>query len=200
MSPRHKVSVSVSMGFLLLVGWFVAANGWRLLLTVLVAATMHELGHCFALRCFGGAVHRLHIGIFGMVLEVDSFRLSYGRELCCVLAGPATNALCVFFAAFLWENPPLLFMGANTVLCLFNLLPIRPLDGGRALELLLTWTLGQRAGEWGSRVIGACGSTLLAGGVLWLMWCSGGSLWLLPAAAGFLGIAWQESFGKYRFL
>ena len=38
-------------------------------------------------------------------------------------------------------------VGANLVLCLFNLLPIRPLDGGRALYLLASWAAGPAAGR-----------------------------------------------------
>lgn len=49
-----------------------------------------------------------------------------------MLAGPAVNLLCalVLGGAHAWVAA-----GAHLSLCLFNLLPVRPLDGGRALYL-----------------------------------------------------------------
>ena len=72
-------------------------------------------------------------------------------------AGPASNlALAVLIAAF-WRvgllkgMPPgvmdfvLVFMSINVALCLFNLIPLAPLDGGGVLNGLV--------GEQGARVL-----------------------------------------------
>ena len=77
--------------------------------------------------------------------------------------------------------------GAHLSLCLFNLLPVRPLDGGRALALGVSALAGPAAGEGAARWAGALTALTLGALSLWLMGRTGGSLWLLPAAAGLLG-------------
>ena len=86
-------------------------------------------------------------------------------------------------------------MGANLTLGAFNLLPIRPLDGGAALELLTAWRFGPAAGERAARTCGALCAAALSAGLLRLIWASGGNLWLLPAAGGLAAACLKELSG-----
>ena len=91
MSLRRNGCVRASGGFWLVTAWFGLVNGWRLLCIILGASAIHELGHYLALRCLGASCRRLRLEVLGAVLETDGRRLSYGRELACVLAGPGAN-------------------------------------------------------------------------------------------------------------
>ena len=175
--------LQVSGGFLLLAAWFVLANGWEPLLTVLGAAAVHELGHWAVLRLLGAEVTCVRLSALGAVLETDSTRLSYGGELAAVLAGPAANLLAAILLTAWGRGRLPVAVGANLVLCAFNLLPVRPLDGGRALYLLASWLGGPAAGEAASRWLGAVTALALAAGLGFVMRQTGGSLWLLPALA-----------------
>lgn len=179
MSPPCRIRVSA--GFVLLAAWFVLANGWEPLATVLGAAAVHELGHWAALCRLGAAVTGFRLGVLGAVLETDSRRLSYGGELAAVLAGPAANLLAALALTALGKGRWPAAVGANLMLCAFNLLPIRPLDGGRALYLLASWRGGPPAGETAARWAGTVTAAALAGLIGCVMWGTGGSLWLLPA-------------------
>lgn len=179
MSPPCKVQVTG--GFVLLAVWFVLANGWEPLATVLGAAAVHELGHWIVLRLLGAKVTAFRLGVLGAVLETDSRRLSYGGELAAVLAGPAANLMAALALTALGKGRWPAAAGASLVLCAFNLLPVRPLDGGRALYLLASWTAGPTAGEAVSRWTGTVTAAGLAGALGYVMWRTGGSLWLFPA-------------------
>ena len=192
----RRTDIRISPGFWLLIAWFGTANGWRPLLMILGAAAIHELGHYAVLKAAGARVRGLRIGMPGAVMDVDRSGLSYGAELAAVLAGPGVNALCAALLLKLDQNRWAAAAGAHLVLCLFNLLPIRPLDGGRALELLLSWrwgpAVGEKAAAWCGRLFGGA----LACAILLVITKSGGSLWLLPAAFGLFLAVRQESRGK----
>ena len=130
-------------------GWFAVSCGWETTLLVLGAAALHELGHILCLRRFGAPIRRLRIGVLGAVLETGG-TMSYGRELAAVLAGPLANLLAAVLLG--WLGYPV-SAGANAVLGAFNLLPVSPLDGGRALYLLLVWLAGPETAEWGCRCV-----------------------------------------------
>ena len=191
-----KQRVSLSPGFLLLFFWFATVNGWSVSLMILGAAAVHELGHGLVLKLFGGQIDALRIGMFGAVMESNLSRFSYGRELAVVLAGPLVNFLCALVLSATGDAHWFAAIGANLVLGLFNLLPIRPLDGGRALYLLVAWFFEPEAGDWAVRCLGTVSAVALAFGLLYFMWQTGGSLWLLPPSVSLLLLAVRESFGR----
>ena len=177
----HPCRVQVTGGFVLLTAWFVLANGWEPLVTVLGAAVFHELGHWTVLHLLGAKAAALWLSVLGAAMEVDSGRLSYGGELAAVLAGPAANLLAALVLTALGGERWPAAVGANLVLCAFNLLPVRPLDGGRALYLRVSWAAGPAAGEAAGRWAGTVAAAALSGLIVWVIWKTGGSLWLLPA-------------------
>ena len=195
MSRRFKNGFQISGGFCLLAAWFGVINGWRLLAVVLGAAAAHELGHFAALKCVGACITGMRLNMFGAAMETDRSALSYGKELAAVLAGPAANLLCAILLS-LMESGNSALIGANLILCVFNLLPVRPLDGGHALYLTVSCAAGPEAGERAARWTGLTAAVFLAAVLGILMWRSGGSLWLLPAMAGLLTAAVRECHGK----
>ncbi len=176
--------------------WFALANGFEPLAIVLGAATIHELGHYLILLLFGAKISGLRLSALGAVLETDSTRLSYGKELTAVLAGPGANLLCALGLTAFGSGRWTVFAGANFILCAFNLLPIRSLDGGRALYLVASWFAGPPAGEAAVRWTGAIFSLGLTAFLGYVMWRSGGSLWLFPAAAAACGAALSGITGR----
>lgn len=133
------------------------------LLAAAAAAVLHEMCHWGAVRLLGGQVTALHIG--GAGARMDAELDGWGRQLAAIAAGPAGSLALV--ALCRWTPRLSLCAGVQG---LFNLLPLRPLDGGRALALvLLTWCPRYGAAmlaavEWAARL------ALLAGVlVLWGM-------------------------------
>lgn len=177
--------ITISGGFWILLGWFALANGIWLTAMILLAATLHELGHLLAIYWQGGRLYRLDITVFGAEMTTDIHSVGYGGELLCLLAGVMVNGVCALVFCKVWP----VFAGVHISLCLLNVLPIRPLDGGRALELLLRWRFNPIVShQIASGVERSCGF-LVGLGLVWLVWKTGGSLWLVPAATAFLGLA-----------
>lgn len=131
------------------------ADGWALillallcltaplnwLLAALIAAGFHEFCHFLGVWLTGGRIHSLRIGTAGAVMEASP--MTPGRELVSVLAGPA-GSIALFFLYPLFPRVAICAL----VHGLFNLLPIYPLDGGRALvcgtELLFSKRIAEK--------------------------------------------------------
>lgn len=173
---------NVSGGFFILVGWFAVSCGLSATLLVLGAAAVHEVGHLLVLRLHGARIRRLRISILGAVMEVSG-TMSYMQELAAALAGPGANLLCTIVLGKLGTP---MAAGANAVLCMFNLLPVLPLDGGRALHLLLCWCTDPQTADRCIRRISLAVAAAATCSAVWLVFKTGGSLWLLPAAGGLL--------------
>ena len=162
-------------------------------MTVLSAACLHELGHFAVLKAVGAQIFRIRIGILGAVMETDAGTLSYGRELAAILAGPGMNLLCAILLLRFCGERGTIAAGAHLIMCCFNLLPIRPLDGGRAVELAAAWLWGPDVGEIVARIFSILCSAFLTIFLFTVMGKTRGSLWLLPAAAGAIITAGRET-------
>jgi len=108
----------------------------------LFSALLHEAGHVFAIRSLGYRAGGMHLFPAGAVLSVKADLIPYRRQLLLYLAGPFANFLCCGFALFLirihMTKDLLYFFFCNALLGLFNLLPVRGLDGERALSALFS--------------------------------------------------------------
>lgn len=114
-------------GFWIVLGLMALLFPARLLAGLVLAAAVHELGHILALRLTGGQVRRLTLHAAGARLDTDP--MTPGREAICALAGPAAGALTVLARRVFPE-----LALAGLVQTAFNLIPVYPLDGGRAVR------------------------------------------------------------------
>ena len=194
--------VHASWSFFLLVLLAAVISPVEIVVSVLLAAALHECGHLLALRAFRVPVEGLKLSALGAVLYArGARRLSYAREIVVTLAGCGVNLVCGFLIALAarrlsWEGG-FLFAGAHLLLAAFNLLPIPPLDGSRALTLAVSFCLGPAAGDAAAAVTGlACALALVGTGIYIAAETGGGALFLLAALALLFGTLPQLRLAK----
>ena len=118
--------------------------GWRFAAGFVVLLLVHEMGHVIQLRREGvKASAPMFIPFMGAVIWAGSFGRNALAEARVGLAGPVLGSLgagalaAVAFATHSNLLRALAFTGL--FLNLFNLLPVVPLDGGRAMAALSPW-------------------------------------------------------------
>ena len=165
--PRIRLEPAAALLYALL--YFLDGEG--LFAAAAPAVLLHELGHVLALRLCGARIRALRLAVSGLELDYSG-ALTNRETLLCALSGPAAGLLyalsaCALGGVFLRRSGAL-----SLCLTAFNLLPVLPLDGGRALASL--------AGPRAASVVGAAVSMLLcAAGVSALL--AGGGPALLAA-------------------
>lgn len=101
---------------------------------VFVSCSAHELSHLFCCLIFGIKLGNTSVGIAGLRINYSPSVISYSKELCVILSGCFVNLLIAVTAGFLGFNS---FAKTNFALFAVNLIPIRGLDGGEALRLIV---------------------------------------------------------------
>lgn len=123
----------------------------------LCAAAVHECGHLFCMLCFGEKPSRIFVAPFGLSIT-RGLSGGYGREICIALAGPLTNLFVAAVLAVIMlvcHLPQLLKpVFVNVALAAFNLIPIEPLDCGRAVRCFLMCRMNTVRAEKTAFVIG----------------------------------------------
>lgn len=128
----------------------------RLFWAIFALSLLHELGHIFMMTVFRIPILHIRIGAFGTVIETP--QMVWVQELLCAIAGPSVN-LIVFFVL---RSYCLYAAVISLMLCLYNMLPIFPLDGGRALRALCAGLLPFQAAIWTEAIVSALTLGLIA--------------------------------------
>ncbi len=166
--------------------------GYFVLLTA-IAVLAHELGHYALLRLWGGEVKRIKLWIGGVSMVYGG--LGYAGEAVTALMGPGASlslalASALFGRVFSYV-PAYHLAGLSMLLAIFNMLPVFPLDGGRAMFSIIAKVLGLPAAERIRRICNLAFTGVL--GVLGaaMLWLSGNPTVLITA--GFLALGAARS-------
>jgi len=118
----------------------------------LLFAALHELGHLGTMLAFRARPQRVRLAAAGVCIEcAPGLSLSFGKEIIIAFAGPALSLSLagLFYAGYYATGIELLEVCAaiNLGFAVFNLMPVRQLDGGRALYYALCRRLNETTAE-----------------------------------------------------
>jgi Zn-dependent protease/CBS domain-containing protein len=214
-------AVRIHLTFFLLLAFY-AWVGWRqggaqgavdlvvFIALLFVCVVLHEFGHVFAARRYGIRTSDVTLLPIGGVASLERMPEKPAQEIVVALAGPAVNLViaAVLLLALGGSFDPsqmaqldqasMSLAGrvaiANLALCLFNLIPAFPMDGGRVLRALLAIPMGYTRA---TRVAAGIGQALaFAFGLLGLM--AGNALLILIAVFIFLAASGEAGYVQVR--
>jgi Zn-dependent protease len=145
-----KLKIFTTAGSMLVsMGAYALLFGWKFGVGLVLLIFVHELGHVLELRRQGvPASAPMFIPFVGAFVAMKELPQDAWREAQVALAGPVVGtlgAVGVWAAAVAYDSTFLMVMAfVGFFLNLFNLLPIVPLDGGRAVAALhpAIWAVG----------------------------------------------------------
>jgi stage IV sporulation protein FB len=164
---------------------------------------IHELGHAVAASLFSWRIKQITLLPFGGVAEMDEHgNRPLLEEAIVILAGPLQHlwligvAFCFYELSWISELHYSTFLSFNLMVLLFNLLPIWPLDGGKLVFLLLSYTKSFPEAHRITLIISAVCITLFASFTLWLL-PNNLNLWVILA---FLLFSIYHEWKQHRYV
>lgn len=143
--------VQVSSGFILLVALLLMFDNTGILLLLAISMAIHELGHYIAIKAFGGSITSLRFEFVGLEMQCDNTNVPYWGEMIIAVSGPMFSFLLAYGAALFGKlhasQDAYYLAGVSFILGLFNSMPVKQLDGGRTLYMLLAWLFGINIAE-----------------------------------------------------
>lgn len=142
--PWPKISVVVHLSTIiyfmacLLTGWFKES------LTAFFIVLFHEYAHTIVALIFGYQVKKIHLYPFGAFVDITDYGLHPNwQDFLVAISGPLSYFVLAWigslFGHFMGEHIYQYYTKINIAVCLFNLLPIWPLDGSKLLLVILSY-------------------------------------------------------------
>ena len=123
------IRTDIHFTFLLFNAVIFLMRGNQAILCFYGGCILHELGHILAAAFAGISVQRVSLTGMGIVMTAE-------KNASVLLSGPAVNLICAGIIFLSGGN--FSFAAINLALCVYNLLPFSSLDGGAALEILVS--------------------------------------------------------------
>ncbi len=159
----------------------------------------HELGHAFTAVRSKLSIERIHLFLFGGMAELKHRPVVPYQELLIAISGPLASLLLagiiyLFLSFFPFEGTLIslvltFLVQINVLLALFNLIPIFPLDGGRAIRAFFWYISGyyQKASRATLILSYILVVTIFLAGVADLIWWNSGYQLVLLLLSLYMG-------------
>ncbi len=169
------------------------ALGLSFAILLFTCVLLHELGHSYVAKKHGSNIQGITLFLFGGVSSLEDIPRNPKMEFKMALAGPAISLLIgsilIIFYKILngdlhLSNPYLRMVWMigyiNVVLCIFNLLPAFPMDGGRVLRAVLAGKMSYLKATQTAAYVGKMFAIFM--GIFGFLTVSTGGFWFMLIA------------------
>lgn len=141
------MKIEIDLRVILLILLFILTSQIELYGIFILFIFLHEIAHILVGLLLGLRVSSINMNIFGFSAQLYTYKSKKSYlKIITYLAGPVFNLLCgiYFYYSDVSGDLALKLIYTNFALCVFNLLPILPLDGGKILKEILKNFLGNK--------------------------------------------------------
>ena len=150
MKSKFKIDKKIVLCLIL----FIFLNKINLYILILFFAFIHELAHIFIAKKLGFKIGKIELMPFGFFCELKASKKNYKKSniielkrIIVAIVGPLSNIAIIFLLVLLNKFVYFKFFDilvySNFLICILNLIPIFPLDGGRILRSCLNIFFGE---------------------------------------------------------
>lgn len=137
------VKVEITFWFVAFITFIISLNVPSNVFVTVISSLLHETGHLFVMTSLGNKPQAVRFEITGMnIIRQPDLKISIRNEILISLGGPFVNLISFLLSVIILcvcKNENILTFGCiNLILMIFNLLPIKKLDGGMALYYTLS--------------------------------------------------------------
>ncbi len=140
-----KIQINIWLIPIILSSYF--GGYFNLFCAAYISAMLHELAHITCAKLLKIQIDRVCIYPFGISAKLkSSYIQSSEKEFLVAISGPILSICLFWILSYFYSNDKniiwLYAADTNLALCIVNLIPALPLDGGRMLKSILTLRFG----------------------------------------------------------
>lgn len=137
------IDFEITFLFAALIAFIITMNAPSNVMITIASSLVHEIGHLLAMSAVGNKPQAVRLEVTGMnIKRAESIKISIKNEILIALGGPLVNivifVICGFVICFYKSEFLLTVACINLILMIFNILPVKRLDGGMILYFLLS--------------------------------------------------------------
>ncbi|MCR4435253.1 MAG: M50 family metallopeptidase [Clostridiales bacterium] len=145
---KNSFQITLDPLFLLIPPVVILSGFGTKFLVIYLSILLHELGHVLSALIFGRRINSFNVLPIGVTAVIEDGPAEVWKRILIYLSGPLINILLAVLLSIL--SPYYLygtdnmrfFISVNIGLAVFNLIPVKPLDGGRILSDALSSRVG----------------------------------------------------------
>lgn len=130
------IKIEISFYFTAVISILLLVNPNGSTLALFLFCILHETGHLSGMMLMGQKAEKIELGYYGMKICRRSNGVSKISEIIICVSGPLINIISYLVLKALKFDE---LANINIILAVFNLLPVKILDGGRILSVILNY-------------------------------------------------------------